>query len=465
MSYHHLRGITAEITDLLVTLCRCYRDQITRLGSRVTFITVSRRSPLFTAALGGMVGTLLLVTGCTSGTTLGSSGTVGLTRPTPGGLTDTTPATPTSVTPVTPDGLVTGSGVSDTTITLGLLADHTTDRGFSTGVALWQRNVNTTGGICGRTIVIAMNRGGESLAAGYTRVAGSALGLITMPTHSDSATLSAMSSADQIPTLTLAGSSAKLTKTGPVVIGATEDIKVINAFAYLRSLGKLPAGSVIGVLTDTSPDAVNALAGARWWAARNGVLINSKMVEGAAAPSAWGAVSTVLVIADPAAVRATLAATASSVQIITNLDGYDPATMSAPAGRLLVTLAAPAYGSDNPGAAAVAKAFFTSGRTDPGPELISGYGVGAAWGRLLGQACTDRALTHAGVTAAMTTVGPASVDSLFGPSDPGLVAGSALPATRVSSLALADSKAPAGLQPLIWLQTAPGITDYVPPKL
>lgn len=408
------------------------------------------------------MGGVVLLVGCTSGTTLGSSGTVRLTTPTHGATAGKPPPpTSTSVTPVTPNGLVTGAGVDDTTISLGLLTDRTADRGFSAGVALWQQTVDSAGGICGRSVTLVPNATGESPATGYTRIAGSVLGLITMPSQADSATLSAMSGADQIPTLTLAGTSSKLTRDGPVVIGATEDIKAINAFAYLRSVGKLPAGSDVGVLTDSSPDAANALAGARWWAARNGVSINSKTV-GSEAPSDWGQVSTILVMAAPAVVEATLRATASKVDVITNLDGYDPAVVLAPAGRLLVTLAAPAYGSDNPGAAAVAKAFVASGRTDPGPDLISGYGVGAAWGRLLGQACTDRVLTHAGVTAAMTTVGPASVDSLFGPSDPGLVAGSALPATRVSSLALADPRAPAGLRPLIWLQTAPGIADYVP---
>jgi hypothetical protein len=56
------------------------------------------------------------------------------------------------------------------------------------------------------------------------------------------------------------------------------------------------------------------------------------------------------------------------------------------------------------------------------------------------------------------------VDSLFGPSDPGLVVRSQLPATRVSSVALADPTAPAGLRPLIWLQAAQGIADYVPAR-
>ncbi|MET3804347.1 hypothetical protein ABIB25_001342 [Nakamurella sp. UYEF19] len=425
--------------------------------------------PLHSSLLTAGLGALLAMAGCTSGAALGSTGTVTLTSPVHGsaGATVTSP-TSTSITPtpVTPNGLLTGAGVTTTTISLGLLVDAAADRGFSTGVALWQRAVNTSGGICGRTIVIRTGSAQEDLTTGYGRIAGTTLGLITLPAESEAPALAALSSADQIPVLTLTGSSTALTKTGPVVIGPTEDIKTINALAYLRSTGKLPAGSSLGVVTDGAAEAANALQGAQWWAKANDVTLVSRTVSGGEIDrTAWTGVGAVLVVATPSQVQATLRGVPADTDVITDLDGYDPsAPVTTNGPRLLVSLAAPAYGSDNPGAAAVAKAFVASGRTDPGPDLLSGFGVAANWGRLLTQACVERSLTRSGVEAAMTTVGPASVDSLFGPSDPGLVVGSALPATRVSSVALADPKAPAGLRPLIWLQAAPGIADYVPQK-
>ena len=401
--------------------------------------------------------------GCTSGATLGSSGTVTLTTSgsASGQRVPSTAGTVTSIspTPVTPDGLVTGTGVDDTTITLGLLVDAGTDRGFSAGVSLWQKGVNGGGGICGRTVSTVSN-GSEPTTTAYPRIASSTLGLLTAPSTGNAAALDARVSADQLPALTATGSSATLTSTGPVVIAATWDIQAINVLAYLRSTGRLPEGSTLGTLTDSSAAATNALAGARWWAQANQVDVQSRTVGGAS--TAWPDVDAVLVMADASQVQATLDATAAPVQVITDMDGY--AGVARPDGRLLVGLPAPAYGSDNPGAAAVAKAFVATGRTDPGPDLMSGYGVAAAWGRLLTRACTDRTLTRAGIRAAMTTVGPASVDSLFGPSDPALVVRQQLPATRVSSVALADPTAPAGLRPLIWLQAAPGIADYQPSR-
>jgi len=426
---------------------------------------MSRREWVRGLTLGcALLSGVLLPAGCTSGTTLGSSGTVALSSPSTNRTTAAALTSTTTPTLVTPNGLITESGITDTAITLGVLVDSAVDRGFTSGVALWRKTVNAAGGICGRQIITLANDKSETLPAAYARLAGSTIGLITLPSAPDLASISALSRADQIPTLTLTGSSAELDKSGPVVIGATEDIKAINALAYVRSVGGLKVGSEVGVLTDSSPAAQNALAGVRWWASRNGVSVLAQTADSPAHPAAWTGSSAVLVIAAPAQVQATLASTPPAVQVITNLDGYDPSVTQQPAGRLLVTLAAPAFGSDNPGAAAVAKAFVNSGLSAPGAQLISGYGVGAAWARLLAQACTDRKLTHAGVTAAMTTVGPASVDSLFGPSDPGLVIGSALPATRVSSVALADPLALAGLRPLIWLQSAAGISGYVPTR-
>jgi hypothetical protein len=403
--------------------------------------------------------------GCTSGATLGSSGTVTLstTNSTPADQrTSTAAGTPTSIspTPVTPDGLATGTGVDDTTITLGVLVDTAVDRGFTAGVELWQKAVNVSGGICGRTISIASN-GDESTLAAYPRIAAASLGLLTEPADENAAPLNARVSADQLPTLTATGSSATLTSTGPVVIAATADIQAINTLAYLLSTGRLKRGNVLGTLTDSSAQAANALAGARWWAQTNGLEIQSRSSSGGAT-AAWPNVDAVLVMADAGAVQATLDATAAPVEVVTGIDSY--AGVSRPGDRLLVGLPAPAYGSDNPGAAAVAKAFVATGRTDPGSELMAGYGVAAAWGRLLTEACTQRSLTRTGVRSAMLSVGPASVDSLFGPSDPALVVRSQLPATRVSSVAQADPTAPAGLKPLIWLQAAPGIADYVPAR-
>ena len=410
----------------------------------------------------------MLATGCTSALDRPSLPPAGTVDPrTAGSPVATTSA---SITPVTPDGLVSGPGVTDSGISLTVLADPSVDRGFAEGVRLWQQSVNTTGGLCGRAIAIAANGVDEvptDSAAAYQAVGTETLGLLA-PVPPDDATLSASIAADQIPLVTATGTSTQLGPSGPVVAGATADILAINGLQHLLATGALEPGDTVGVLDDGSASAANVLAGARWWAGENTVALDVRNA-GADPASAepWPQVDAVLAPADPSAVSSLVAGTDTDVPVLTLLDGFDPGTWDADAwpaaaGRLFVATPAPAYGSDYPAAVAVASVAAAAGADAPGPRVIDGYGAGATWGRLIDEACADRSLTRDGIRRAAGTVGAAPATSLFGASDPGLVVGSGLPATRVSSVSVADAAAPTGLRSLAWLESAPGIDDYIP---
>jgi hypothetical protein len=402
-----------------------------------------------------------------------------------GGSTPPTSRTAQSIAPVTPDGFATGPGVSDDVITLGLIVDRARDRGFSAGVQLWQETVNTTGGLCGRSVQIAQNGVGSvpiDPVQAYAAIGRTSLGLVTLPAAGDDAGLNARIAADQLPTLTPSGRSTQLGPTRPIVVGATVDVLAINALDYLRQTDRLADGARIGVLTDGSAEADNGLSGARWWAEQRDVELVVRTLgdgesgdgtTGAGSTSAtdddlgdWGGAVAVLSLTDAATTSRLAGRTAPEVTILTTVDGYDPEAWGdaapAAAGRVLVSSGAPAFGSDYPAAVAVATRFDATGRTNPGPRLFDGYATGATWGRLLTEACDNSMLTRPSVQQATTTVGAASVDSLFGPTDPGLPVVSALPATRVSALSVADPGAPTGLRPLTWPQAAADIEDYVP---
>ncbi|ACV81094.1 hypothetical protein [Nakamurella multipartita] len=398
------------------------------------------------------------------------------------------------ITPVTPDGLIAGPGVSDSEIALGILADPGTDRGFTAGVHLWQRSVNTSGGVCGRTVTTA-GQGSDDISAdaatAYRQIGPSTLGLLA-PTPPAGGTLTASIAADQIPLVTATATSTQLNPSGPLVAGATADILIINGLDHLRAAGVIDRGATVGVLDDGSGLAANALAGARWWAAQNEVTLDVRPAGGAAvdggapdggpgddgegdggegdggaAPdeAGWTGVAAVLVPADPAAVSALLAG--STLPVLTLLDGFEPgdwtaATVDAADGRLFVATPAPAYGSDYPAAVTVASVAAAAGTDEAGPRTLDGYAAGSTWGRLITQACADRTLTRAGIRQAASTVGAAPAGSLFGPGELSLVVGSGLPATRVSSISVAQRTAPTGLRSLTWLESAPGIEDYLP---
>jgi len=409
-----------------------------------------------------------LLTGCSA-----------LDRPLPQTATATiTPSTQTtaSITPVTPDGLVTGPGVTDDAITLGLLVDPARDRGFADGVELWQQAVNTSGGLCGRSIQLITSGAANvpvDVVEAYDAVGRSTLGLLTLPPADEAVALNSRISADQIPALTPTGTSTQLGPGRPIVIGPTQDVLAINALDYQSQTGKLADGATVGVLTDGSPTSDNALQGARWWAAEHKVRLDIRTLAKDSSRqnpvlADWGDATSVLALTDVAGTAQLAAAAPASVTVLTTIDGYDPtvwdadALATATAGRVLVSTAAPAYGSDYPAAVAVASRAAAAGQTTPGPRLLDGYATGANWARLLTGVCADRALTRTAVEQATTTVGAASVDSLFGPTDPALPVQSALPATRVSAMSVADPAAPAGLKPLTWLAAAQGIEDYLP---
>jgi hypothetical protein len=412
-------------------------------------------------------------------------------------------ATPVSVTPVTPDGLLAGPGVTDTAIRLGVLADPGRDRGFTDGVRLWQRAVNTSGGLCGRTVEIRSNRDDgvpDDPAAAYRAIGTSVLGLLTLPVGSSTATgataagsgsptaaspaagataagptapgaaddgdaiLIASITADQIPAVTPTGTSAQLGPTRPIVAGATADILAINGLQYLLRAGTLQPGDVVGVVSDGSATAQNALRGARWWAGENGLDLDLRDVG--TGPESWPSTGVVLAPVGSATVS-TLITRDPGVSVLTLVDGFDPGSwpadaVAAAAGRLYVATPAPAYGSDYPAAVAVSSMAAAVGSTNPDARTLDGYASGSTWGRLIEQACADRALTRTGVWTAATTVGPAPSTSLFSASGPALVVQSALPATRRSSISVAEAAAPTGLRSLTGPESAPGIDDYQP---
>ena len=381
-----------------------------------------------------------------------------------------TATTTVSVTPVTPDGLLTGPGVDAGSITLGVLVDPEVDRGFISGVKLWQEAVNTSGGLCGRVVQLSISGDAgvpADLLRAYDALGRSSLGLITLESDTGSADLEARIQADQIPTLTPAGSSAALGSNRPVVIGPTADVLAINGLEYLAQLDRVSQGGSVGVLTDGSAMATDALNGARWWADDRGVTLDVRTTGEDTDLANWGSATSVLSLADPATTSLLAAATPADTTILTTLDGYDPAAWSkagiaaAAAGRVLLSTAAPAYGSDYPAAVSVAARAASTG-VPPATRLFDGYATGVNWDRLLTDACAERNLTRPGVTTAMGTVGPASVDSLFGPTDPALPAQNGRPATLVSAMSVATPSAQTGLGPLTWPEAASGIEDYLP---
>jgi hypothetical protein len=396
------------------------------------------------------------VTAATTDVLTGTAGSLAV------GSTQTSPTDA----PVTEVGVVTGPGVDDQQITLGTLTDATADRGFRQGLELWRQSANAAGGICNRDVVLA-DPGtdevpGDPLDA-YRALGGAVLGFVTsIGSPEVRSGLATLLSADRVPALTVRGTAADLLAPSPVVIGPTDDVLAINAAHALSEVRGLTAGDRLGVVSDDSAAARNAVDGLRWFAARNELTL----VEQSGSAPDLGELATlpaVFALAGPE-LTATLAdGLSATTTVVTTLDRYDPALIDATAaGHLAVSVPTPAVGADHPGAEAVSAAITTGGGV-PGASSFAGYAAGAAWQRLLEAACEAQTLTRDGVFTALTTVGPASAEGLLGATDPALPATEQLPATRSSFLAAADPSTASGLRPLTGLLLADGIEEYVAP--
>lgn len=431
----------------------------------------------------------------------------------------TAPTTAPSFTPVTDSGLVTGPGVDDASISLGVIVDPGTDRGFTAGLQVWRESVNSGGGICGRTIELVSGTAGLSDDQAYREVGRRTLGLILLPQNRSRVSLGDAVRHDRIPAVTPEGRLSDLTAgTGsPVVLGATDDVIAINTAAAWLAGGTLTVDDTLAVLIDGDPAGSDAVTGLSWWAARTGVTLAVLGPDDpipAGVPAIYAATSPVAVGdllrrttsavdrgypgassgaagsetapstdatgssrtasstgGTPSTGTASAAGTATTIGgpgysapsgplVATTIDGYLPQDIPVDqAARLQIATVTPAYGAPHPVASAVQEAFTQSTAT-PGIRSLEGYATGNAWARLLEPMCTARTLTRSAAAALLASAGPAAPDSLFGPTLPANQVTSGLPASRVSALSVADPTSPTGLRPVSLLESAPAIGQY-----
>jgi len=406
----------------------------------------------------------------------------------------TAPATALSITPVTVEGMLTGPGVDDASISLGMIVDPAADRGFTAGVTLWRDIVNADGGICGRAIQITSGPTGSTTEEAYTELGRSTLGLMLLEPGTTGGAVAARIRADRIPTLTPEGTPDDLTgAASPLVLGATDDILAINAAAHLLSSRVIAQGGTLGVLLDDPATADDIRAALTWWADRNDIHLRDVHLGGpvpsdiraifadsapqriadlltATSVAATGSATTAPSSGDRGSAGPAVTGPAGGTQaavtahgpiITTTLNGYLPALFPADAiGRLQVATVTPSPGADHPGVKAVDTAYTDNGHSDPGPRLLEGYATGETWARLLEPMCAARTLTRTAAAEQLLSLAPASSDSLFGPTDPAVQLSSGLPASRVSAISAADPTAAGGLRPITLLESAPGISDY-----
>ncbi len=381
------------------------------------------------------------------------------------------------------DGVKTDRGVTDSTITLGVLTDKSgvfKDFGITAlhGNQLWLDEVNAAGGVCGRQVKLEIRDHGykaevakvqfpelEPKVVAFVQLLGSAM-LGALQQDIRDAKVSA-----------LIGSYSSLVLDNPYLVGpgTTYDLDMINALAYLLEQKRIAAGDTVGHVYIEGEFGSNALAGTQFFAERHGLKVRPVKITPTdtdltnVTTSLRGANVDAIAFSGTPPQAASIAAASKAlkldVPLIANLPAFVPQLMDTPAAAALTELmlvgsSAP-YSVDNPRASAIRAAYDAAGfETVPNFAVNLGYAFGSIMQGVLEKACGNGDLTRDGVHRALqqsTSISTGGLTPALDYSIPGA------PPARSSYIAVPDATVPGGLRQIEEPFTSADAEAYVAP--
>jgi ABC-type branched-subunit amino acid transport system substrate-binding protein len=342
--------------------------------------------------------------------------------------------------------LETGPGVTDDTITLGVLTDQSgpfagASKGIAQGRQLFWDARNADGGVCDRTVEFTVSDHAYNAQNATTLYADMQPDVLAFDELLGSPMIDALRPSidrDNALTMAVSFSSSLLDSPNIVVTGATYDIEMINAIQWLLDEGRIAEGDTVGHIYLEGDYGENALAGARYAADELGLEIAAQKVQPTdadltapvTAVEDAGASVVLLTTTPPQAASAVAVAQANGLDMsfIGSNPTFSPALLASPAADALqasyemVSPIAP-YASDAAGPTTVRDSFATSfaGET-PTHFVLYGYAQGELMAQILEAACESGALTRAGLQEAFQSLDNVDTAGLVAPmdfSDPG----------------------------------------------
>jgi ABC-type branched-subunit amino acid transport system substrate-binding protein len=375
----------------------------------------------------------------------------------------------------------TGPGVTDDTITLGVLTDQSgpfaaASAGIAQGRQLFWDARNADGGVCDRTVEFSVNDHAYNAQNATSLYADMQPDVLAFDELLGSPMIDALLPSidrDEVLTMAVSFSSNLLDSPYVVVTGATYDIEMINALQWLLDDGRIAEGDTVGHIYLEGDYGENALAGAQYAADELGIEVASQKVQ----PTDEDLTAAVTTLEDAGAgvvlLTTTPPQTASAVSVAqaNGLDltfmgsnpTFSPALLASPAAEslqssyLAVSSVAP-YVSDAAGPTAVREAFAGefAGET-PTQFVLYGYAQGELMAQILEGACDAGQLTRPGLRDAFQSLDDVDTEGLVAPmdfSEPGQP-----PATEVHILQ-PDASADGGLTEVEGLFASPLATEF-----
>ncbi|MGZ4270101.1 MAG: ABC transporter substrate-binding protein [Solirubrobacteraceae bacterium] len=363
----------------------------------------------------------------------------------------------------------TGPGVTDKTITLGILTDLS---GVFAPLAgpltkanqLYWKTQNAQGGVCNRQVNLIIKDHGydpQKAVVQYRDFAPKIAGLQQLLGSPITAALLPTLKQDSMISLLSAWPSSLLSNDFIIEVGTSYDIELINGLDYLKGKGMIKSGDKIGHLYFEGEYGENGLKGSKFYAQKNGMTVVEQKIQptdedmsGQVAAFKRAGVKAIAVTTGPkqmASVAGIAASQGLNVPIVGNNPTFDPAVMASPAAKALTAnvyvVGSVAPWTENAPAVQKVSTAFTSayGKKDAKASVQFGYVQAQVMNEILTKACADKDLTRAGLVKA--------AHELSGVNTGGLVAGPldytqvGQPSTREVYIAR-PSNVTGGLKPL-----------------
>ncbi|MFC9386981.1 ABC transporter substrate-binding protein [Streptomyces venezuelae] len=325
-------------------------------------------------------------------------------------------------------GIKTGPGITDSTITLGVLTDlsgPTAAMGKSSLQAqqLHVDQINSAGGVCGRQVKLLVRDHGydvQKAVGAFTEVQPQIAAMAQLLGSGQTAALLDTIERNSLLTLVGGNSASLLGHPHVQLVGTTYGIELVNGMDFLVKKARLKPGDKVGLVYQDGDYGTNAATGARYAAEKAGLSLveqtvkptDTDMTAQVTALKAAGVKAVVLAVtpAQTASLVGVAASTGLRVPVLGSSPAFVPQLLGTPAKpalekMLFVSTGAPALSSEKP---AVVKLVADYRRKYPEEQLNQAVEIGAVSAKLitdtLQAACRGKDLSRDGITTALRTL-------------------------------------------------------------
>lgn len=382
-----------------------------------------------------------------------------------------------------PSELLTDFGVTDSTITLGVLTDLTGPfAALSTAIVQGNRlvydKINADGGICDREIALIVEDHGYDVQRAvqlYAQVEPDVLGMTQLIGSPMTTALLETITETEMVTAPASWASTLLENEYILMAGTTYDLEMINGLQYMVDEGLLAEGDTIGALYVEGEYGANGFAGVEFAAEALGLEVVAATLKATDTDAtsvisqfAQAGVAAITLTTTPTQTASAVGVAAQAlpdVKFLGSNPTFSPgllATEVAPAleANFLLTASALPFSADTPEIEQLRTEFAEAYPDEPGNGGVTyGYGVATIYSQVLQTACDSGDMTRAGLLAALQATDDATT-GVIAPLDfsqPGS------PASREIYIASPDVAAEGGLTVVKELFTTDLAQEYVAP--